>query len=507
MTINLALRSARDVAPLPLSITTKGGVVFNPQVDLWAYRDGLANIRLDFSRLPATKELLHSLKATLIWYAENRSATYLDSVFKEFSSFLENLYDVVGDPLSVITGTDVLNQRAFLRYNMKQVASLLRKWANLRHPGVSKDVISVLDQIRTKGFPTGVAVMTLDPVIGPFTPIEQTGIQDALNHAYSVGQVTEENFLLAWLFIALGSRPIQLAALKVCDLSRTVSADGTEIYVIQVPRAKQQNASPRAAFKARPLVSQIGKPLYSYAQRVKSRFAGFLIDPDQAPMFPVQKPEASTHIEGWAKFHRTPSTMGKMLKAALDTLQVTSERTGEPINIAPVRFRRTFGTNAAQEGHGVLVIAELLDHSGTESAAIYVAATPELAGRIEKATALHMAPLAQAFRGHLIKGESEATHRTDPRSRIIDLRIDRSATPMGSCGDNSFCDFTAPIACYSCKSFEPWLDGPHEAVLDYLLSERARAPDSRIGAVNDRTILAVAQVVHLCRVAKECANG
>lgn len=508
MASDLAILMAWDTTLLPKSVTTKGGAVFNPQDDLWNFRDGLDNIRLDYSELPMTEELLRSFKCTLIWFAENRSARYMESVFQEFSFFVENLYDSADDALSVITGTDVLNQRAAFGHRLKQVASVLRKWTGLRLPGVSNDVISVLDQIRTKGAPTGVAVMTLDPIMGPFSPIEQAGIQDALNDAYSAGKVTEEAFLLAWLFIALGSRPVQISALKVCDLSRTVAPDGTEAYVLQVPRAKQRNASPRDAFKARPLVSQIGKPLYAYAKKVRARFDGKLADTGQSPLFPVQEQyEASCNIEGWAKFHRNRSGLQETLKTALDKLQVMSERTGERLNMPPIRFRRTFGTNAAQEGHGLLVIAELLDHSGTESAGVYIAAPPELAGRIDKAIALQMAPLAQAFRGHLIKNESEATRGADARSRIVDLRIDRSASPMGSCGQHSFCGFSAPIACYTCKSFEPWWDGPHEAVLDHLLNERTRVSDPRISAVNDRTILAVAQVVQLCRVVKEGTNG
>jgi hypothetical protein len=46
------------------------------------------------------------------------------------------------------------------------------------------------------------------------------------------------------------------------------------------------------------------------------------------------------------------------------------------------------------------------------------------------------------------------------------------------------------------------LDGDHEAVLDYLLKKRGaqlKEIDARIATVNDRTIIAVAQVVNLCR--------
>jgi hypothetical protein len=159
------------------------------------------------------------------------------------------------------------------------------------------------------------------------------------------------------------------------------------------------------------------------------------------------------------------------------------------------------GTRAAEEGHGELVIAELLDHTDTQNVGVYVQATPEIVKRIDKAVALHMAPLAQAFAGVIISDESEATRKNDPTSRICDPKLDSSMKPMGSCGQYGFCASLAPIACYTCRSFEPWLDGPHEAVLNHLMAERDRlmaGSDARIASINDRTILAVAEVVRRC---------
>jgi hypothetical protein len=72
---------------------------------------------------------------------------------------------------------------------------------------------------------------------------------------------------------------------------------------------------------------------------------------------------------------------------------------------------------------------------------------------------------------------------------------------MGECGKHGFCGFAAPVACYTCKSFEAWLDGPHEAVLNYLIARREQllqTSDKRMASVNDRTILAVAAVVQRC---------
>ena len=121
--------------------------------------------------------------------------------------------------------------------------------------------------------------------------------------------------------------------------------------------------------------------------------------------------------------------------------------------------------------------------------------------RIDRAIAMHLAPMAQAFAGVIIEDESQATRAGDPSSRICDPRFDATMRPMGNCGKHGFCGFLAPIACYTCVNFQPWLDGPHLAVLDYLIGERDRLAsqtDLRIASVNDRTIYAIAEVVRLC---------
>jgi hypothetical protein len=117
-----------------------------------------------------------------------------------------------------------------------------------------------------------------------------------------------------------------------------------------------------------------------------------------------------------------------------------------------------------------------------------------------------MAPLAQAFAGTLIENERSAIRGADPASRIFDARLDRSGVPLGSCAEFTFCGFSAPLACYTCQHFQPWLDGPHEFVRDYLLNRRARLLETeseQIAQINDRRILAVEQVIQLCIRAKQ----
>ncbi|TWR51955.1 site-specific integrase [Pseudomonas grimontii] len=498
-----------DFCPsLPSVIRSKSGIAFDPNRPAWSYRDGVYSVYMDFSGLHFSAVLMASFHLTLIWFVENRAPSTVMGRFAALKAFALRLQEGRVEPLETICGNDVLIHCDANDFQTRDLFAFLRRWHAMSLPGIQDDVVYVLDRKKLRKRETGIAVLTWDPELGPFTPIEQVGIQDALNEAYGAGRLSEDIYLLAWLFIALGSRPVQLAALKVCDVVRSVAADGTESFLLLVPRAKQQNALLRQELKPRALVNQIGRPLFDYARRVSERFIGAFPDPQQAPLFPL--PRQSQYLAdgpGWARYHRTSENLRKLLVTALDKLSVRSERTGEIVSICALRFRRTLGTNLAREGHGVLVIADLLDHSRTDSAAVYVAATPELAMRIEKATALYMAPLAQAFKGQLIAHEDNAVRGADRSSRIIDLRIDQSARPMGSCGSFSFCGLFAPVACYTCQCFQPWLDGPHEAVLDFLLADAKRYPDGRIAAINDRTLLAVAEVVQLCRSRKEQAHG
>src|SRR3989337_1131305 len=103
----------------------------------------------------------------------------------------------------------------------------------------------------------------MDPCDGPFTDIELQGLQGALNDSYAKGALGSRSFVLAWLFIALGARPLQIASLKISDFSVQSAKNGATSYLIRVPRAKQRRALIRDEFKTRPLISEIGEVLES----------------------------------------------------------------------------------------------------------------------------------------------------------------------------------------------------------------------------------------------------
>lgn len=478
---------------------TRDGSSFKPEADVWSYRDNSVTVRLDFSTLRADLPLRQSAKAVLRWYAENKSASHLMNLFERLEHFLGTQIS----PARQIDSAMLLSYRASLpqarAWYFGTLGGLILKWRALGYEGIDDDAESLIRATRVAGNRKGEAVLTLDAKSGPLTDVESQAIASALEAGLDNGSVPEDDYLLAQLFILLGQRSVQYAALKVRDLQVIESGDGTRTHLLRIPRAKQQNQSSRKAFRERVLIPRVGERLHRHCMQLRKRLGNQFTDTGDVPMFPASSVRKKAPPA--FRLHRTSDSLAETFGRTLRKLNVMSERTGARIHIAPLRFRRTIGTRAAIEGHGELVIAELLDHNDTQNVGVYTKAVPQIIERIDRAVAMHLAPMAQAFAGVLIEDESQALRGDDSTSRICGPHIDPAMRPMGSCGKHGFCGLMAPIACYTCRSFQPWKDGPHEAVLQYLLDERerfVRQSDVRIASVNDRTILAVAEVVRLC---------
>lgn len=487
---------------IPAFSYTRSGRRFCPRKDLWKYKDQLVNIYMDFSRLPTSYEMRQATKKVMIWYAENRAPSYMANLFRYLLSFFRKTSEELQTDVININHKMLLNYYSSLpernKYYLGYIAGLIKRWQSMELPGVNSDCLLLLEQLRIKGCAKGEAVLTHDPYSGAFTDIEYQSILSGLNKAYENGEIKREDFLLARLCLVLGQRPVQYAGLKVCDFHILAGENNETEYILYIPRAKQRGQLTRESFAKRSIEATMGEILAEHVAEIRNRFESLLPNPEEAPIFPAARP--SQEMSLGFEFHRTSGTLSLKIKQILDTLQIRSERTGDYINITPTRARRSLGTRAAAEGHGELIVAELLDHSDTQNAGVYVQAVPELFERLSKTLALQLGPRAQAFAGVIVDSEKQAACGDNPASRVCSPHSEMQ--PVGTCGKHGFCQSFAPIACYTCINFQAWLDGPHLEILNYLLAERKRlqkSTDSRIASVNDRTILAVAQVVQLCK--------
>jgi integrase len=486
-------------------VRTRGGQQFDPREEIWVWRDAVTRASLNFTSLKPMlcPAMLGSFKLVMLWVAQNRATGGVNTDFDKLRTFFRFVRASRRSAIVKITAADVLNYRAAHRHEatLRRVRPILRKWHLMGLAGVA-DAVELLERLRTKDTVKGRAVRTHDPKMGPFTSIEFDGLVATLDQRVADGAIDASYAVLAYLLIGLGIRPAQCALLKVRDI-RCEWYDGRRRYVLRVPQVKQGHRDARAQFRERVLPEVLGKLVQDHAERLRGNFLDVFDDPGTAPLLPARVPSAAL-ARGY-EYHSVALDLTQGLQTALGKLKVYSERTGEALHTPAIRFRRTFATRAAAAGWNPPAIAEALGHSNIKNVMVYVEAIPDIAARIDRAMASEMAPLAQAFAGTLIKDEDEAVRGGDPASRIVDARVDRSGKPLGSCGQYSFCGFSAPLACYTCQHFQPWLDGPHESVRDYLLKRRAHlleTASAQIAQINDRRLLAVEQVIQLCAQAK-----
>jgi integrase len=497
---------------LPEVVRLRSGATFNARSDHWSFIDGVRSIYINFGSLPRQVEpLKNNLKRVLINVFEENSPAYAQNLFKAFKN-LANVVAEGDDAIEEVKKHHIVNFIAKYREKIgmeSYLSAVLTRWTNLGLDGFSEDAVSLLKNRRKPGNVKGEAVRTLDPVNGPLTDYELQEFTAALNEAYSQGMVEDGLFYLSWLVVLTGQRVSQYCSLKVMDISAVQSENGDLKYQIQIPRAKQREEVLRESFLIKPLPLQFGESLLRYAERVRAEYPEL---GENAPLFPTRDSRmTSRQLNSNFINHWEATSLGTHFRDELAKISPISPRTYEPMHLVVGRFRDTIGTRAAQEGYGELVIAEILGHIDTQNVGVYVAVIPEIAQRLDKILAKDLAPIANAFLGKVLLKESDATRAGDPTSYIIDYK--HSKKGVGSCGTTYDCKFNAPVACYTCRNFEAWIDAPHEALLESLISERDRllkTSGQRVATINDQTIVAIQAVIDECaRIREEGAplNG
>lgn len=481
---------------LPEVVYLRDGTSIPFTEDSWRFRSNATYFSFAFNLPSLSRDFINAWKSATAWFLTQQSAVYGQLLYSISADFLRRAAEHSGGELATITAAHILGYVSTLSPTHQHKASklrvLLRRWVRLGQPGIAADAIEALERMRFAAQPSGEAVLTHDPRTGAFSDTEFEGIVSGLNRSFGRGDLSQEEFVLGWLLVATGARPLQLAALKLRDFHNLEAADGTRVYWLDLPQAKKRTLI-RERFAKQKLAAHVGELIQAYIAVVAREHGGSKEEIADLPFFPG--PGGGVGLDG----HVTRALLTQRLQNALSSIGVMSERTKEELEVDARRFRYTFGTRLVAEGASVYQVAELLGHGTISTAKTYVEARPETLERIDKAVAFEMAPIAQAFAGVLVEREKDP-RLADPTRFIIDPEVTDDA--IGSCGRFGFCGLAAPIACYTCNRFTPWLDAPHEEVLDKLLHDRERQlashGDRKIAASRDRTILAVAEVVRLC---------
>jgi integrase len=485
------------------------GYEFDTEADMWILsKDRTININFTTSFAPSIQE---DIRSTLCYFAEHKSAAHTANVNREIKAYL-----TTGE--TAITEYGLLTFKSGFakehEYRVGVLRVFLKQMYVLDFDALNDECLELLNGWRLSGNAQGTAVLSLDPEDGPFSDIEYEAILHGLDNSYVEDKLNDEGYSIAQLFAATGRRPIQLTSLKIGDLRVDTKILGTPTYILNIPKAKVRGRGFRAAFTDFSITEYIGQVLDKHIKQVITKtvkMMGRPLNEDEIallPLFPdyrdllVLKDLPPHDVLSWLKtdsLHLTSAKLVYELKAVIDILKITSERTRELLKTTAYRFRYTLGTRAARENAGVLTIATLLDHADTQHAGVYVKNHPDHAASISTIMNAPLLRYANAFQGKLVKDEAEARDKLAGAGRI---RTEDSKDNIGSCGTDVFCRDYAPIACYLCKKFMPWQDAPHHLILIHLVDERDRISketgDLAIAAINDRAIIAVTQVMKQC---------
>jgi hypothetical protein len=384
------------------------------------------------------------------------------------------------------------------------------RWCAARDlPQFSSEIAGEMDEVKIAGNPKGVAVRTRDPEQGALDELETIALVAMLKE---IGPLVLSAFerALVWLALAFGSNPLAFALLREEDFEPTKEIGADRIHhVLKIPRIKKRNPFFRVAFHTKRPNHVIGGHIAALIkENVESRRKNGWPKGCAFPLFPRGEPQVGLLGGPMHEFamHYDSGVLTRALKSAVAKLNVISHRTGKPINVNTMRFRRTFATRAVEENVSPAELAAMIDHTDLQNVQVYFETRSSIVDRLDVAMAVKLGPLADAFMGKIVATEAEAKNGSDPSKRIPWFRrmaghLPERAGNLGTCASGP-CSQFAPISCYTCRKFQPWEDGPHREILQWLCDERERKKaeglDQQIVGVHDATILAIGEVVAAC---------
>ena len=487
---------------------SEAGNKFNPYDDAWALDPINAKTVNVVQSLKVIPEKLHPYyRLALARYALNRKADTVINVVN-YMIIVEARH---GEKINLLDEKHFLSAKIRSgkerEYQISTIRGFLRFWNKSGIYGISDDFINSIGKLKFKGNSKGEAVLSNDPEKGPYTVLEMQAVIDGLNNAFMLNTIDISEYVLVQLYCQRGLRRCQLAQLTFNDFSRNSGR-----FYIEQPRSKQRGIPFRGEFTR----YEISEDLYNAVQLLKKqrifemekKIDHHIIDEDLiVPLYP-NIPVFIEYVKRRKKINSECFKQREQLGYDLDKIgikiNVKSERTGEIIQLRSKRFRSTLGTDLAREGAGIGVIATALDHTDHQNAMHYIKTSADMATRLNAKIGKLLAPLAQAFAGMIIQNEKSADRSNDPQSRIRNLD---GSENIGSCSNHSFCNANAPVACYTCIKFQPWLNAEHENVLADLYEEKENiikyTGDHTIASILDRSILAVEEVIRRCEEIKK----
>ncbi|WP_228483944.1 site-specific integrase [Pectobacterium carotovorum] len=460
------------------------------------------NVRLNITIILGKLHVSHhcDFLNTLSFFATTKSASYTKKMFWAFNDFLKSSeYGLITD-LSVAS----YHKQALINKadHLESMRVFFKKWLSLEYQGVTEYQVEILYKGKTKKRRIGEMVNTMDLNRGPLIESDIINFNEDSMLLYENGHITLAELAMALITSYTGRRPIQTSHLKLKDILSLFGDDSNEV-ALNYPRAKHSGTF-RSEFKKLKITEDLNDLIIVLSKKnidIVENELGRAITNDELPELPLFIDlNALNEIKNNEDFSKILKTDFLHVKARLITEKIKqiahhidSLEHAEVINAR--RFRYSLGTRAAQEGYGVSIIAELMDHRSTRSVACYVKNIPEHADKIDEIMTESLLNYVKAFKGELVNSDTGGIKIKNHRGK-----------DSGNCSNCNDCNAPIPIPCYTCPYFRPWIEAPHNEVYDFLIKERKRIADItgdiKMVTALDRTIIAVSEVINKCNIIK-----
>ncbi|MEC5216164.1 hypothetical protein RCH09_001101 [Actimicrobium sp. GrIS 1.19] len=504
------------------SVITRSGESVDVSGSTW--RIGATEI-LNWLLLPLKPgAVLTAIRLYFQIFITKNNPVYIRNQFYNLNAFLKaaidagfNVHDASSYNMHLYEGTRLRLLRDFDSGTAANTLDAFRRWylwcVDVVQDGFDDEFATVLESRTIGGNLKGALVMSDDPQQGPLRPSEIHQLTTWLRHATKERLMPASELTVIWLLLAFGTNTKNLRLLNNEDLIKTHLSDGSAVYELRIPRIKKRNVQLREGYKTRSLQPQIGELVEELISQNSQwemglTAAGHDFEP---ALFSRSSPRTNIlHTDFAPEAYRwTSHQFSNVLRKFVDMFDLRS-LTGDPLALSPRRLRYSFATRMVQEGASPYELADALDHTDLQYVMVYFNSRSDAVVAIDKALTSRLTWTAQAFMGLVVLDEKDAMRGNDLASRIrfVDEK-NRKMTSIGSCGNFKFCGLFAPIACYTCFKFQPWLEGPHQEVLTMLEHERddrlRRGADPRMVNVNESTIEAVKRVIEICNEWRGCA--
>lgn len=481
---------ADDLARLPKFVHDSAGLVVDVSTELWTLNDLTdANCVLSWASLSESDPVLvYGAKKYIIELIKTTSPSHAQNSQRSICRCIESLNADSVQP-------HVLWLAGFLNNLRSQGSDWLfhyvRAWyrwgADNALPGFDDDTLFAISDYRIPGNKKGEAVLSSDPEDGPLDEFEQSALRSALKR--DKGPIEERAAL--WLFLSFGPNASNVSLLREVDFDSKETGNTiiTALKELKMPRIKKR-LPPRSQFKTRALTDELAIVIEELIEGNRDRKLGAQFE---RPLFMRNDPNPKwldSPLNEYA-YHFTPQEITKLLQRCVQRLAIKSPRTGQFLRVTARRLRYTFAVKMVRQGTPPAELAELLDHTDLQNVMVYYKNTPEVVQSLDKALALAFAPIVKAFMGQIVSDERPF----DDRVTFIDLN---EAMDIGKCGANFLCNLAPPLTCYTCDRFLAFSDGPHETVLDALITQRTALIDDGkkyVATQLDDVIMACAEIV------------